>query len=183
MALVDQGLSARILEERLARTESPRHRAMLETVVEHLKAEADISLDRLLATLAPTPEYHLWHNGSDIGPKGRDAIAAFYSQLVAEKRGILEFEITRTVVDDDTVVTEGFIRAIQRGDVATSKGYLVDDEAASYLVTSRVTIFWPFNEAGEMLGEDGYSNYDPTSARKLDESELPEVYKQLFASA
>ena len=62
---------------------------------------------------------------------------------VAERTGGLVAD-----VDDDTVVTEGFIRAIQRGDIATSKGYLVDDEAASYLVTSRVVIFWPFNEAG-----------------------------------
>jgi len=156
MDIVDQGLSVRRLEERLAKTTNDRHRQMLSVVLEHLAAEADISLDRLLATLAPEPAYHLWANGADYGPKGRDEIAAFYTQLVRDKRGVLEFDITRIVVDDDD---------------------------AHYLVTMRTTIFWPFNKKGEMIGEDGYANWDPKSGRKLSDDDLPESYKALFAPA
>jgi hypothetical protein len=184
MDIVDQSLSVKRLEERLARTTDDRQRQMLSVVLEHLAAEADISLERLLATLAPTPAYHLWANGADYGPKGRDGVAEFYTQLVRDKRGVLEFDITRIVVDDATVVTEGWIRAINQGRLAKTRGYDVDDDDAHYLVTSRVVIFWPFNEAGEMLGEDGYSNWDAKVGwRKLSEDELPEVYKALFAPA
>jgi hypothetical protein len=184
MDIVDQGLSVRRLEERLAKTTDDRHRQMLTVVLEHLAAEADISLDRLLATLTSEPKYHLWANGADYGPKGRDGVAEFYTQLVRDKRGVLEFDITRIVVDDDTVVTEGWIRAINQGRVARGRGYEVDDDDAHYLVTQRVVIFWPFNQAGEMIGEDGYANWDVKGgARKLTEAELPEVYKALFAPA
>ena len=39
------------LEERLAATDDRRHRTMLEVVIEHAKAEADRSVERLMATL------------------------------------------------------------------------------------------------------------------------------------
>jgi hypothetical protein len=183
MPIVDQGLSARLLQERLERTKDARHRRMLETVIDHLRAEVDASVDKLLATLVPRPEYHLWQNGSDYGPKGADQVAGYYQELVAAKRQILEFEIDRIVVDDDTIVTEGWIRAINLGSVARARGYSVDDDRASYLVTQRVVIFWPFNEQGQMLGEDGYASFDPMSARLLGDDELPDAYRRLFAGA
>ena len=182
MAIVDQGLSVRVLQERLDRTQLPRHRTMLETLLEHLDAEAANSLERLMATLVPEPAYHLWSNGTDNGPKDNNGVRAYYGQLVAEKRGILEFDITRVVVDDDCIVTEGWIRAINTGPIARARGYEIEDDGGTYLVTSRVVIFWPFNQAGQMVGEDGYATWDPTSARALDESELPETYRQLVAA-
>jgi hypothetical protein len=183
MMIVDQGLSARRLQERLDRTTDGRHRRMLEVVLEHLRAEVDADVDALLATLVSEPDYHLWQNGSDYGPKGTDAVMGYYQELVTAKRQVLEFDITRIVVDDDTIVTEGWIRAINLGAVARARGYEVDDDDASYLVTQRVVIFWPFNEQGQMLGEDGYANLDPLSARLLTDEELPDAYRRLFAGA
>ena len=176
MGIIEPAVAARRLRERLAKTESARQRAMLEKVIEHLDAEAVMSLDRLMATLAPEPKYHLWANGADYGPKTREAIAAYYTQLIVENRAVLEFDIDRIVVDDDCVVTEGWIRAINRGAIAKARGWIVDDDDADFLVTQRVVIFWPFNEAGEIVGEDGYANLDPRAARALDESELPDTY-------
>jgi hypothetical protein len=181
MMIVDQGLSARRLKERLDRTTDARHRQMLEVVIEHLRAEVEASVDALLATLVPEPDYHLWQDGSDYGPKGVAQVMAYYQELVDAKRQVLEFDITRIVVDDQTIVTEGWIRAINLGSVARARGYHVDDDDASYLVTQRVVIFWPFNEEGKMLGEDGYANLDAGSARLLSDEELPEVYRRLFA--
>jgi hypothetical protein len=181
MRIVDQGLSARRVQERLDRTEDPRQRAILATVREHLEAEADISVDRLLATLCDQPKYHLWNAGKDIGPEGSDGVLGYYQQLVSDKRHILEFDVERIVVDDDTVVTEGWIHALNLGSVAQARGWVVDDVEATYLVTQRVVIFWPFDREGRMTGEDGYANFDPNGARKLSEDELPEAYRQLFA--
>jgi hypothetical protein len=182
MGIVEQGLAARRLRERLAKTESPRQRAMLETVIEHLEAEAAMSLDRLLATLAPEPKYHLWANGADYGPKSLEGVAAYYGQLVEDNRGVLEFDIDRIVVDDECIVTEGWIRAINRGAIAKARGWIVDDDQGDYLVTQRAVILWPFNEAGQMVGEDGYANLDPRAVRELDKSELPATYTAGIAS-
>jgi hypothetical protein len=181
MEIVDRGLSARRVQERLDRTDDARERAMLTTVREHLQAEADVDVDRLVSTLSDQPDYHLWNAGRDIGPGNFDEVLAYYRDLVAVKRHILEFDIERIVVDQDTVVTEGWIRALNPGSVARARGWVVDDEDATYLVTQRVVIFWPFDAEGRMTGEDGYANLDPHAARKLADDELPEAYVELFA--
>jgi hypothetical protein len=183
MEIVDRGLSARRVQERLERTEDPRQRAMLTTVREHLQAEADVDVDRLVSTLSDQPDYHLWNAGRDIGPHGFDEVLGYYQELVAAKRHILEFDIERIVIDHDTVVTEGWIRALNLGSVARARGWLVDDDDATYLVTQRVVIFWPFDAQGRMTGEDGYANFDPHDARKLPADEWPDAYRELFAGA
>jgi SnoaL-like domain len=183
MAVVDQLLSTRQVEERLARTEDPRQRSMLGTVAAHLRAEAASDLDGLKATLSDSPDYHLWAEGHDYGPKGMDAVLAYYGEMVAVKRQVLEFDIERIVVDHDTVVTEGWIHAINLGSVARARGWEVHDDDASYLVSQRVVLFWPFDEAGQMIGEDGYANLDRTRVRKLTADELPATYTELFSPA
>jgi hypothetical protein len=180
--VVDQFLSVRQVEERLARTEDPRQRAMLANLADHLRAEAAGDLAGLQATLADTPDYHLWADGHDYGPKGMDAVLGYYAEVVAVKRQILEFDIERIVVDHDTVVTEGWIHAINLGSVARARGWEVDDDDASYLVSQRVVIFWPFDEDGRMVGEDGYANFDRNRARKLAADELPAAYTDLFTA-
>jgi hypothetical protein len=110
-------------------------------------------------------------------------VLAYYQELVAVKRHILEFDIERIVVDRDNVVTEGWIRALNLGSVARARGWIVDDDDATYLVTQRVVIFWPFDAEGRMTGEDGYANFDPHAARKLADDELPAAYRELFAGA
>ena len=44
-------------------------------------------------------------------------------------------------------------------------------------------IFWPFDEEGRMLGEDGYANFDRTRVRKLTADELPCGNTDLFSPA
>ena len=178
---IDQSLSSRIIEERLARTESPRHRKMLQTLIDHLRAEEHQSLDELMSTLVPAPAYHFWKNGSDYGPKGADAVRTYYSALVEAKRGILEFAIERIVLDDDNIVTEGTIRAFQTGAVARGFGFNVSDDDATYLVPYRAVIFWPFDAVGDMLGEDGYTTLDADAAELVAPGELPAVYLAQFA--
>jgi len=181
-ASVDQSLSWRTVHERMARTDNPRHRRMLQTLADHLRAEEHQSLDELMATLVPEPQYHLWKTGADYGPKGAAGVRSFYTELVESKRGILEYAIERIVVDDDNIVTEGTIRAYQAGAIARGFGFNVPDVDATYLVPYRAVILWPFNAAGEMLGEDGYSTFDPDSAERIEPEDLPPAYLAQFAT-
>ncbi|HWL42692.1 MAG TPA: hypothetical protein VNQ73_07100 [Ilumatobacter sp.] len=172
---------AEAIEARLARTDDPRHQRMLTVLGDHIRAEATLDLDGLMATLVDEPRYHLWGSGRDTGPKGRDEVVTYYSNLVTSKRGVLEYDIERIVVDDATIVTEGFIRAFQPGDVARAFGYAVPDTSAHYLVRYRALVIWPFDEEGvKLLGEDGYAGIDPADFQPVDFAGLPDEYTSQF---
>lgn len=180
MTTIDPTAGRRAVEARLAVTTDPRHRTMLETLAAHLGAEAEGSVDALLATLVAEPQYKLWANGTDNGPKGRGAVRAFYEALVASRRGHLEYAIDRIVLDDDAAVTEGFITAYQPGRVARDFGFHVGRLDATYLVVYRAIIVWPFDADANMIGEEGYATFNPDSAALVPAEELPEAYVRLF---
>jgi hypothetical protein len=172
----DQTISWQRIEERLARTTNPRHRKMLQTVIDHAKAEAHGDVDGLMATLGDDPQYHFWSNGTDWGPKGRDGVRAFYEGFVASGAGFFESFKPRIVVDDDTVVTECVIRGLVPGAIARQRGHDVPDADGHYVVIARTAIFWPFDDAGELIGEDSYGSSDVTEFEQVAEEDLPPAY-------
>jgi len=172
----DQSISWQGLDERLARTTNPRHRKMLQTVIDHARAETEGDVDGLMATLSDDPQYHFWSAGRDWGPKGRAAVRAFYEQFVASGAGFFESHKPRIVVDDDNVVTESVMRGIVPGVVARARGCEVPDENGHYVVTARTAIFWPFNDACELIGEDSYGSSDVTECQRVPDDELPRAY-------
>ena len=97
-----------------------------------------------------------------MGPSRGEAIAAYYTQLVVDNRAVLEFDIERIVVDDNCVVTEGWIRAINKGAIAKARGWTVDDDTADYLVTQRVVLFGRSTTQGRWLARTA----TPTSTRE-----------------
>jgi hypothetical protein len=172
----DQSVSWRQLEERLAETTNPRHRRMLETVIAHARAEADGDVDGLMGTLVADPQYHFWRDAKDWGPKGAAGVRSFYETFVASGAGFFESYKPRIVVDDDHVVTESVMRGIVPGAVARQRGCNVPDVDGHYVVTARTVIFWPFNEAAELIGEDSYGSSDATDFQRVPDEELPEAY-------
>src|SRR5262245_17673003 len=179
MAVIDPTRTRQPLEKRLADTTNQRHRAVLSTVIEHMKAEAAPDLDRLMATVAPAPDYHFWSSGTDdFGPKGADGVRTYYADFVASRTNVLEFEVTRLVVDDHCVVTEGLLKQIYPGVAAAAIGVPVDDESADYLVVFRQLLLWPIDEDGLVLGEDSYCP-GVVSVTKLSLEDLPEAYLDL----
>ena len=182
MPIIDQSLMWRSMEERIARTTNARHKAMLQTVVAHSKAEADGDIEAVLATLGPHPAYHFWSDGHDVGPKGLDGVTAFYHQLVKSGAGYLQSPKDRIVVDDENVVTEMRVRQILPGPVAQANGYAVDDEDAFYAIEFRAVVLWPFTADGKLVGEDTYVSRDLGDIRKLALSEVPESLRQLVAA-
>ncbi|MDA4894122.1 nuclear transport factor 2 family protein [Streptomyces sp. MS2A] len=178
MAVIDPTRTWRPLEERLARTSDARHRAMLEVVIAHMKAEADGDLEALMATVSPDPQYHFWVGGADVGPKGRAAVRAYYAAFVGSRSNVLEYVIDRLVLDDETLVTEGTLKMIYRGAAAAAAGFAADDPDADYLVVARQLLLWPIDENGRVAGEDSYSD-EPTRVTRLAGDELPQRYVDL----
>jgi hypothetical protein len=56
----DPSIGWKALEKRLVEIESPRQRAVLQTVIDHTKAEAALDVAGLMATLVDEPAYHFW---------------------------------------------------------------------------------------------------------------------------
>ncbi len=176
MLAFDVSITWRDLEKRLERTTSPRQRHMLQTVIDHAKAEAAGSVDGLMATLSSDPRYHFWSGGQDWGPKGHAAVRGYYESFVAAGEGFFESHKSRIVVDDDAVVTETALRQLVPGAVASKRGYAVPDVTGHYLVFARTVILWPFNEAGELVGEDSYGSSDTSVFQQVPDEELPPEY-------
>ena len=181
MKAIDQTKAWRQIGARIDDTTDAKHRAMLECVREHIRAEGAEEFDALMATMCPEPAFNLWVAGSGIGagPKGHAAVETHYRQLYRERRHFFEIDIERIVVDDQTVVTEGWFRQIYPGQVLAERGAAIEDTSANYLVTARILLLWPFDNEGRLIGEDSYAGgnmFDPTNIRKLTAAELPDNY-------
>jgi hypothetical protein len=173
---IDPSVTWRDLEARLATTTNPRHRQMLQVVIDHGKAEAVGDVDALVGSLSADPEYRFWSQGRDVGPKGRAEIRSFYDDFVASGAGFFESRKIRIVVDDDTIVTENAMRGIVSGHLARARGYAIDDLDGHYFVTNRTVILWVFDESCALVGEDSYASTDVSDIQRVPDDQLPADY-------
>jgi hypothetical protein len=165
------------LDQRLARTESPRQQKIIQTVIDHARAEYERDLDGLMATLVEDPQYHFWRStGEDFGPKGYDAVRNYYAQYVAGGGAVISSPKDRVIVDDGSICTEGRLTTLGSGRIGKARGYHVDDESAHYLLGMRNTVLWSFDERGLAYGEDTYSTIDPDDFVKVAPADLPDYY-------
>jgi hypothetical protein len=174
---IDQSTMWHAIEARLAETTNARHQAMLRVVIEHARAEADRSVERLMATLVDDPQYHFWVGGRDIGPKGASGVRAYYEQFVGSGGAVFESPKERVVVDDHNVVSEAEVSNVVPGSVAKRRGYRVPDESGHYLVRFRNVVFFEFgDDPTRALGEDSYTTFDPENFERVEDADLPECY-------
>jgi len=168
------------ITERLAGTDSPRQRTMLERMRVHAAAERDGDLDTLVGTLGEATDYHFWELSGDVGPKTRDGVAAYYRNLVENNGHVLEFHCERMVVDDHCIVIEGVLTMIQPGALMVQHPMAGDFAEAdkNYLIRMRNVIFWSFDDDLMIIGEDSYSG-GPIEVRFLDDAELPADFAAL----
>jgi hypothetical protein len=183
MIAFDQSKMWEALDERRAITDHPRHRQMLDVVIEHAKAEAERSIERLMATLTESPEYHFWVGGRDLGPKGQANVYAYYRDFVKSGGAVFESPKDRVVVDDHNVVSEAEVRNLVPGAVARRRGYHVPDDSGHYLVRFRNVVFFAFGEdPTRALGEDSYTTMDPEAFERVDDAQLPRAYVDYLAA-
>ena len=174
---IDQKVTWRKVEERLARETSPRLRRNLETVLAHMKAEARGDLEGLMRTMAPDPSYANYGPGPDTGPKGLAAVREFYKGFIDSDCWRLCMDVDRLVVDEHCVLTEGLMRIAYPGRVLRAMGHEVDDADAYYLYEAHMAILWPMDEQGRVIGEDSYTSrdgFEGIAGRKLRREDLPQ---------
>ncbi|BBX04334.1 hypothetical protein BST36_17445 [Mycolicibacterium moriokaense] len=182
--IIDPTKTFRLLEQRIATTTNPRHRLMLNRVLQHAIGEANLDLDQVMSTLCPNPRYIAWGASEDFSPVGTEAVRNFYEETIVHGgQFCLELDMDRIVVDDETVVTEGNLRSLYYGADALKRGFPADDPTAFYILKLRMVTLWPFDEEGFIKGEETYSAIaTPDFFTKVDPSEVPQAFLDYIAA-
>jgi hypothetical protein len=176
MALIDQNLTWKKVEERLSSETDPVLRRNLETLLQHMKAEAVLDMGALMATVSERAHYHSYTGDPGApSPEGKAAVQQFYENFAASGAGKLHLDLDRLVVDRDCILTEGVMRMAYPGRTLAAMGIEVDDPGADYLFETRMAIVWPIDEDGLFLGEDAYVENDGfagIAGRKIDPADI-----------
>jgi hypothetical protein len=175
---IDPKKSLTKVDAAIAADPSPRHRAMLENFREHLLAELEGDVDRIMKTQVAEPCYQFWGSGiGDFGPKGGEGVRAFYRHIFEQGYNKLYYEIDRIFCGDDHLFHDGTLHMVWPGHALRAIGVEVDDPDAYYLYSYRQAAIFKYDAAGLCTGEDTYSDGHPTleRVRKLAPEELPEA--------
>ncbi|HEY2503268.1 MAG TPA: nuclear transport factor 2 family protein [Mycobacterium sp.] len=182
--IIDPTKTFRLLEERIAKTTNPRHLTMLKRLLDHAMGEAKRDLDLVMSTLSANPRYVAWGAPADMSPVGRQPVRSFYEETIVKGgQWFVELDMDRIVVDDDTVVTEGYFRSVYYGADAALRGFPVADQDGFYLLTLRMLIVWPFDAEGFIIGEETYSAVTtPDLLTKVETSEVPQTFRDFIGA-
>jgi hypothetical protein len=175
MALIDQRVTWQPVEERLERETDPVLRRNLELLLQHMKAEAALDMERLMATVSERARYESFGGGHP-PLVGKAAVRKFYEDFAASGAHKLQFAIDRLVVDKHCILTEGVMRMAYPGATLAARGIDVDDPGAYYLFETHMAVVWPIDpEDGLFIGEDSYTGEDGFAGiadRKIDPADI-----------
>jgi hypothetical protein len=174
MAIIDQNRTWTKVEERLASETDPVLRRNLELLLQHMKAEATLDMESLMATVSERARYASFGNKPSV-IEGKAGVRKFYEDFTASGAYKLNLDIDRLVVDRHCILTEGVMRMAYPGRTLEAMGIEVDDPGASYLYQTHMAIIWPLGDDGLFIGEDSYTGGDGfagIAGRKLDPSDI-----------
>lgn len=174
MPIIDQRVTWRKTEERLAEETDPVLRRNLELLLQHQQAEATLDMERLMATVSENARYETFGDEGSV-VIGKPAVQKFYEDFVASGAHKLQFETDRLIVDRRCILTEGVMRMAWPGQTLLAQGVEVDDPDAYYLYEARMAVLWPIGEDGLFIGEDTYvggNGFAGIADRKIDPSDI-----------
>jgi hypothetical protein len=175
MPVIDQTLTWRKVEARLATETDPVLRRNLETLLQHMKAEASLDMEALMATVSDHAHYHTYTDNPGPEHVGKAAVQEFYERFAASGAHKLHHDLDRLVVDRECILTEGVMRMAYPGRTLEAMGIAVDDPDADYLYETRMAIVWPIDGDGLFIGEDAYVEGDGfvgIAGRKVDPADI-----------
>jgi hypothetical protein len=181
----DAGQTWTSFEQFRDRASTPRQSQILQTVIDHSRAEVAGDLDEVMKTLVEDPRYHDYgvFPGvvGDTGPKGIGPVTENYETMVENGSYIIESTKERVIIDDERLVSEGSFRQILTADAARAIGFVGAEATGFFLVKARTVVFWEFDGDGKAQGEDRYvfvQSVDP-----LPREDLPEGYPERLLAA
>ncbi|WP_433566706.1 hypothetical protein ACQP1O_16790 [Nocardia sp. CA-151230] len=170
-------------DARLAVTENPRHRHILENFRRHgLLEVSGLWQDILVPTMTvEQPLYRLMIGGRTCIFDGMDEVASFYRDTAAGRENVfgpLEEEIA---VSDHGIFSEALFAHVVRG----TSPMLADDDVDPdkvYQITHYIAMTWPYVN-GRLRGEHVYDDRDSRVITEVDESAIttPEEARRILA--
>lgn len=170
------------LEARAARTDNRLHRQLLTEVRDHMEFEIKGDLEPLMGTLIAEPLYHFWRD-EPFTLEGAAAVRGFYENMIASKTNQFQVVTERIFVDDGGVITEGQVKQVYRGAMATAMGLAEIDgkpiaEDDLILTSTQLLTVWPAGEGAKLVGEDIYFGHSPfLNARRIAAADLPDYFQ------
>jgi hypothetical protein len=164
LASFDPRIFVKTIDDVLARTEKPLHRAILENYRRHGILEM---LGRWYDILIPDmmvdhPVYNISIDGQTFHCDGLEQVQAMYSKFAAEANVVFGPLYERIAVADWGLAMETFLYMPNTGVFLNQMGYDLDVDK-SYAVTRWVSQVWPYDENGKLMGEMIFE--DPGSVR------------------
>ena len=160
-----------------------RRATLVKAVRDHMEHEIRGDLEPLMETLTAEPIYHFWGSGpGNMVIEGREAVRAFYSNMMAAGGNQFEVVVENLIVGDDHVITEGQVKQVRRGVEVRAMGLeairdtpIGDDELI--LTRAQLVTIWPGDADGKLIGEDIYFGESPiSSAQRITPADLPSYY-------
>jgi hypothetical protein len=170
--------------------EDPRRRAILAVMKDHLKWEVLGQPDRILESVSQDAVYRFYGLGQTVEYRGLEEIRAFYQGLADSGANVLQLDIEHLAVADWGLAAHGIWHQVYPGSALSGPDGLVqdssvDDADANYLVSQRMSWFFPFSDHEQpmLLGEIVYFEQQPCAIRKLESHEvvISEVSEDVFA--
>ena len=169
---------------------NPRRKKILAVLKEHIKWEVLGQPDKVLESVCADPVYRFYGLAQETVMRGRDEIRAFYQGLADTGANVLQLDIEHLAVADWGLSAHGIWHQVYPGSSLIGPGGLVQDDSvddpdASYLVSQRMSWFFPFTDDEEplLISEIVYFEQKPCAVRKLapGETVFPKLDESVFS--
>lgn len=157
----------KVPDELLARTDNPRHRAILTNFRRHALLEVAGRWREILTPemVVDRPVYRINENGHSTHLTGRDEIGKFYADIADRGLNVFGPIEERIAVADWGLAVESLFGNYLPGHVLAAQGETIDDPGAWYQLTHYMASFWPYDEHCRLIGEH---IYEDTASRVIE---------------
>lgn len=152
------------VEECIARTENPRHLAILNNYVRHANLEVCGYWHGIVAPdmMVEHPVYR-FHGPAGLRIiDGMEAVRAEYQSYLDDQNTVIYHTDGHVAVKDDGFLTEYVTHRFWPGWLLRKLGDDIDDPNAVYLVSNTQAMWWPYDELGRLREERVYRGGDRT---------------------
>ena len=152
------------VDEAIARTENPRHLAILNNYVRHANLEVCGLWHGIVAPdmMVEHPVYRFHAPKGLRVLDGMQAICDEYARYANEGSSVIYHTEGQIAVNDDGFMTEYVTHRFWPGHCLREQGDDIDDPAAIYLVSNTQAMWWPYDQYGRLREERVYRGNDRT---------------------
>lgn len=157
----------------LKTTNDPRHRRILLNYRRHAMLEVSGRYEEIFSPdmTVENPFYRIADKNGLLELEGQKAVKGFYEGMRSHSATVIMLEHESLVVSDWGFASEALYHIFMPGRAAAENGYEIDDPSATYIETKWVSMIWPYDDQGRMIGERVYPA--PTgTVRKCPEDEV-----------